>query len=104
MSKEVEDNYIDTDLSDVIKDIVFEIESQNEDFVLIDTEDNISEEYDGYSYLYEKDNEQVLVNIYKKDSKLVIAYYSACYEYFDVVLDSVDSMLKSLEIKSGIDN
>ena len=68
------------------------------------TEDNISEEYDGYSYLYEKDNEQVLVNIYKKDSKLVIAYYSASYEYFDVVLDSVDSMLKSLEIKSGIDN
>lgn len=104
VSKEVEDNYIDTELSDVIKDIVFDIESQNDDFVLIDTEDNISEEYEGYSYLYEKDNEQVKVNIYKKDDKLVIAYYSASYEYFDVVLDSVDSMLNSLEIKSGIDS
>ena len=31
-------------------------------------------------------------------------FLDASYEYFDVVLDSVDSMLKSFEIKSGIDN
>ena len=66
------------------------------------TEENISEKYEGYSYLYEKGEEQVLVNIYKKDNKLVIAYYSASSEYYDIVLDSVDAMLDSLKIKSGV--
>ena len=44
----------------------------------------------------------MLVNIYKKDNKLVLAYYSASNEYFDIVLDSVDNMFESLEIKSGV--
>ena len=54
VSKELEDNFIDTELSDLIKDILYDIESQNKNFVLIDTEENISDLYDGYSYLYEK--------------------------------------------------
>jgi hypothetical protein len=42
--------------------------------------------------------EQVLVNVYKKNDKLVIAYYQADSESYDVVLDSVDTILNSLEI------
>ena len=38
----------------------------------------------------------------KKDNKLVIAYYSDSSEYYDIVLDSVDAMLDSLKIKSGV--
>jgi frataxin-like iron-binding protein CyaY len=102
VSKELESNYYDTSLDDMIKDIVYDIQSQNKGFVLINTEENISEKYEGYSYLYEKGEEQVLVNIYKKDNKLVIAYYSASNEYYDIVLDSVDAMLDSLKIKSGV--
>ena len=100
--KELESNYYDTSLEDLIKDIVYDVQSQNKGFILIDTEENISEKYEGYSYLYEKGEEQVLVNIYKKDNKLVIAYYSASSEYYDIVLDSVDAMLDSLKIKSGV--
>ena len=102
--KELESNYYDTKLKDIIKDIVYDVESQNEEFKLINIEENISDKYEGFSYLYEKGNEQVLVNIYKKDNKLILAYYSASNEYFDIVLDSVDNMFNSLEIKSGLDN
>lgn len=102
VSKKLESNYYDTSLDDLIKDIVYDVQSQNKGFILIDTEENISEKYEGYSYLYEKGEEQVLVNIYKKDNKLVIAYYSASSEYYDIVLDSVDAMLDSLKIKSGV--
>ena len=45
-----------------------------------------------------KDKEQVLVNVYKKGNKLVIAYYQADSEVYDIVLDSVDTILSSLEI------
>ena len=102
--KELESNYYDTKLKDIIKDIIYDVESQNEEFKLINIEENISDKYEGFSYLYEKGNEQVLVNIYKKDNKLILAYYSASNEYFDIVLDSVDNMFNSLEIKSGLDN
>ena len=64
-------------------------------------DENPSNKYESYSFLYEKGMEQVLVNIYKKDNKLVIAYYKANSEYYDIVLDSVDIILDSLEIISG---
>lgn len=100
--KELEDNYYDTELKDIVKDVIYDVQMQNKSFTLIDTEENISDKYDGYSYLYENGEGQVMVNIYKKDNILVIAYYEASNEYYDIVLDSVDSMLNTLEIKSGV--
>lgn len=99
--KKLETNYIDTKLKDIIIDIKFDIEQQNEGYVLIAMDENPSNKYESYSFLYEKGMEQVLVNIYKKDNKLVIAYYEANSEYYDIVLDSVDIILDSLEIISG---
>ncbi len=94
------DNYIDTPLSDLISDIMDSIEEQNKEYELISSA-NITDKYEAYSFLYEYDMEQALVNIYKKDSKLIIVYYEANSEYYDIVLDSVDSMLDSLEIITG---
>lgn len=99
-SKILDNNYIDTKLDDLITDIRSSIEKQNEDYYLINYE-NISGRYEAYSYLYEKDMQQVLVNIYKQDNKLVIVFYEAPSEYYDIVLDSVDEMLDSLEIITG---
>lgn len=99
--KVIENNYIDTKLSDLIDDIIYGIEEQNKDYQLINMMESPSSKYDSYSYLYEKDMEQVLVNIYKKDNKVIIVYYQADSEYYDIVLDSVDSILNSLEIVSG---
>ena len=97
-SKILEDNYVDTELKYIIGDIVYSIEEQNKDYKLIKMSDKVSTKYETYSYLYEKDKEQVLVNVYKKGNKLVIAYYQADSEVYDIVLDSVDTILSSLEI------
>ena len=97
-SKVLEDNYVDTELKYLIDDIMHSIEAQNKDYELINMSEDIDTKYEAYSYLYEKDMEQVLVNVYKKNNKLVIAYYQADSEIYDIVLDSVDTILSSLEI------
>ena len=97
----LEDSYMDVDLKDIISDITYGIEKQNEGFKLISVLDAPSDKYDSYSYLYEDDMEQALVNVYKKDNKVVIAYFSCESEKFDIVLDSVDNIFDSIEIKTG---
>lgn len=100
-SKVLDDNYIDTKLSDIVSDIVYGIEEQNSDYKLINMMNSPTDKYESYSYLYEKDDEQVLVNVYKQDEVLIIAYYQAESKYYDIVLDSVDTILGSLDIISG---
>lgn len=99
--KELARNYMDTKLSDIIVDIIHSVEIQNSNYVLINNMTISNDKYEAYSYLYEKDKEQVLVNVYKKDNKLIIAFYSSDINYFDIVLDSVEIILDSLEIITG---
>lgn len=96
--KNLESYLINTNLKDLLPEITASIEEQNEGFSLISIDKNISEEYQSYAYLYEKGEEQALVNIYKKDTKLLVVYYVSTSSYYDIVLDSVDSILDSLEI------
>ncbi len=96
--KILDSNYINTKLEDLIDDIVYSVETQNKGYKLSNREINISNKYEGYAYLYENDDKQVLVHIYKKDAKLIIVYYEAESKYYDIVLDSVDMILDSLEI------
>lgn len=88
----------DTELKDVVEEVIYDIQNQNEGFELINTDEDSESDYENYSYLYEKDDEQVLVKIYKKGVKLIIVYFDAASESFDVVLDNVDTILSSLEI------
>ena len=99
--KELDDNYLGVSLKDILPDIIYGIEEQNKNNNLINTFDSPSTEYESYSYLYEDNMDQALVNIYKKDNKVIIAYFSADSEVFDIVLDSVDEIFNSLEIKTG---
>ena len=97
--RELENYFIDVELKDMVNEIVDGIMKQNEGYALISVDDYFKEDIESYSYLYEKDDEQALVNIYKKDKKLIIIYYVNSSNYFDIVLDSVDSILNSFEIK-----
>lgn len=97
-SKKLEDKFIDTDLKYLIDDIIYSIEEQNKDYKLIKISNDVNTEYQAFSYLYEKNKEQVLVNVYKNHGTLVIAYYEADSEVYDIVLDSVDTILSSLRI------
>ncbi len=96
--KLLDSNHIDTSLKDIIDEIIFSIENQNQGYELINRQTDISDKYESYSYLYENEEKQVLVNIYKKDAKLIVAYYEAESKYYDIVLDSVNIILDSLEI------
>ena len=95
--KVLDSNYINTSLDDIIDDVIYGIEEQNKDYDLINRDSLVSEKYDSYSYLYEKDDRQVVVYIYKKDAKLIIAYYEADIKFFDTVLISADEILNSIE-------
>lgn len=97
-SKVLEEKYVDTDLDEIVDDIIYSVEKQNEDYKLINMSKTDNKKYENYSYLYEKKKKQVLVSIYKKNNKIVIAYYQADSQIYDIVLDSVDTILNSLEI------
>jgi len=92
---------MDISLNDLIVDVIDSIEKQNIDYKLINRMSNPTDMYESFSYLYEKDMKQALVNIYKKDNKLIVVYYEADSECYDIVLDSVDSILRTLEIYTG---
>lgn len=99
--KELARNYMDTKLRDIITDVIYSIEKQNKDYVLINNMSISNNKYEAFSYLYEKDKEQVLVNVYKNYNKLIIVYYSSDVNHYDIVLDSVEIILDSLEIITG---
>ena len=97
--RELENYFVDISLSDMIGEIIDGVLEQNNDYKLISGQNDISGDYEGFSYLFEKDDEQALVNVYKKDKKLVIMYYVCDSNYYDIVLDSVDYILNNLVIK-----
>lgn len=98
--KIVEDDLFDVSLSDLINDLSYSIQKQNSKYKLI-SKDVKNFKYDAYELLYEQDKEQALVTIVKKDNVIVFITYNASSEYFDIVLDSVDSIINTLEIFSG---
>ena len=98
--KLLDNNLIDTNLEDIISDILTSLNEQNKDFKMISKVYN-NEKYDSFQVLYEDDKDQCMINIYKQDNVLIIISYNNSNDYFDIVLDSVDSILDSIEIYSG---
>ena len=88
-------------IDDLIDELSYTIQAQNESYKLISKkEDKLTNyNYDGYSLLYENDKEQVMVSTYKKSDKLVTIRYEANNSYFDILLDSVHNIINHLNIK-----
>ena len=51
--------------------------------------------------LYEKDEEECLVFIYKQDNIIIFVYYNTDTNYFDVTMDSYELIINSLKVYSG---
>ncbi len=98
--KLLDNDLIDTNLEDIISDILTSLNEQNKGFKMISKVYN-NEKYDSFQVMYEDKDDQCLISIYKQDNVLIIVVYNNSSEYFDIVLDSVDSILDSLEIYSG---
>lgn len=92
---ELEKEYKYSTIDDLIDEIIYNISNQNKTYRLIsDHNDTFTKrEFNGYKLLYEVDNEQVMINTYKKSDKLIFISYEATNEYFDILLDSVQNII-----------
>ncbi len=98
--KVLDQSYIDIELKDIINDLLYSIEKQNKDYEKI-MQKKIDNPYEGYQVLYEDNDVQSLVTIYKKDNVLLFITFNADSEYFDILIDNVETILNSVEIYSG---
>lgn len=98
--KVLDQSYIDIELKDIINDLLYSIEKQNKDYKKI-MQKKIDNPYEGYQVLYEDNDVQSLVTIYKKDNVLLFIIFNADSEYFDILIDNVETILNSVEIYSG---
>lgn len=98
--KVLDQSYIDIELKDIINDLLYSIEKQNKDYEKI-MQKKIDNPYEGYQVLYEDNDVQSLVTIYKKDNVLLFITFNADSEYFDILIDNVETVLNSVEIYSG---
>ena len=73
--KVLDQSYIDIELKDIINDLLYSIEKQNKD--------------------YEKIMQK------KIDNVLLFITFNADSEYFDILIDNVETILNSVEIYSG---
>lgn len=88
-------------IDELIDEIMYNVNMQNGEYNLIynGKENFTKDKYTGYKLLYENDDEQVMVNIYKVSDKLVTAKFVAKSDVFDILLDSVTNILYSFKVK-----
>ncbi len=93
--KTLDEPYRYETLNTLIDDIVYGIEKQNNNYVMLGQEEVklTKNKIVGYKFLYEYDDNQVLVAIIKQSDKLITFTYEAEYDYFDILLDSAQNIL-----------
>ena len=96
----LESNYSYITISDMLDNLLYDIQKENQDYKLISkVEDKITKNgYNGYKILFEKDQNQVMVVMVKKENKLILFTYEAPFDYFDILLDSVQNIIYDFEI------
>lgn len=92
---ELDKEYKYTDINELIDEIVYNIGEQNRMYKLISKQSDVFTKYafKGYKFLYETETEQVMIMTFKKGDKLIVASYVAKNKYFDILLDSVKSII-----------
>lgn len=89
-------------IDEIIDETLYSIEKQNLNYKLL-YKDNVTltkDKYRGYKLLFENKNNQLMVVLFKKGNKLIMVSYEANNNYFDILLDSVNSIIYSLDIKN----
>jgi len=90
-----------SELNEIIDEIIYNTNKNNTDYKLVKQEEkNITKnEYDGYRLLYENNENSVIINIFKAGEKLVTITYEAESKYFDILLDSANTIVYNFELK-----
>jgi len=96
----LEDEYKYLEIDTMFDEIVYDISLQNKEFELVSTQNGqvTKNQYDGYKLLYESKDTGVMVTVAKVADKLILFTYKADHKYFDILLDSVQSIIYSFSI------
>lgn len=92
---------LNSSIENIADEIRFDIEKQNTSYKLLKEEvKNISKhKYESYKMLYENDESQSLVVLIKNDNYVYVINYISSNNTFDIVLDSFQTVLGTLEFK-----
>ena len=96
----LENDYKYLAIEDFIDDLMYSIQLQNENYKLLSSQDYklTNNQISSYKLLYENGNNQIMVVLYKLNDELVMISYEASKDYFDILLDSVNSMINKFNI------
>ena len=94
-------NNLNSDISAIADEVKYDIEQQNSNYKLLkeDTKIISKNRYDAYRMLYENGDNQSLVIVLRKDDYIFIVNYTAKDIYFDILLDSFETILTNLKLK-----
>lgn len=96
----LENDYKYLAIEDFIDDLMYSIQLQNENYKLLSSQDYklTNNQISSYKLFYENGNNQIMVVLYKLNDELVMISYDASKDYFDILLDSVNSMINKFNI------
>ncbi len=88
------------ELDEIFDSLLYNIQKQNEAYKLIYKEKTkiTKNDIDGYKLLFETNNTESEIYFYKQGDKLVTFTYEAEYEFFDILLDSVNNIIYNFSI------
>ena len=97
--KYLDDEYKYLDLEDFVEELLYDIENQNKAYKLLARDDEVStkQNYEGYKFLFENNDLQVMIAIIKSSDLLTFFVYESSNEYFDILLDSAQKIIYSFE-------
>lgn len=95
-----ENQYLSID--ELIDNVIYDVEIQNKDYKLVSkkTTKVTVNNYNGYKYLYEYKDSEVMLVITKYSDKLLIISFEASNKNFDILLDSVENIIYHFTFKS----
>lgn len=95
--KELEDEINYKTIDELFDSILYNIQEQNKEYKLLYkekvkiTQNNL----EGYKLLFENNERQVEICLYKQSNKLVTITYETTSEYFDILLDSANYIINN---------
>lgn len=92
---EIEEEFQYKTLDEISDSLLYNIREQNPNYKLIQNEKtvNTKNNFEAYKLLFETDNSQAEICYYKQGNSIVMFTYEAKFEYFDILLDSVNSII-----------
>lgn len=99
--EEIDNEKINYSIEEFSSDVAYMIEQMDSSYKLINKDKvKITKNgYDGYKMLYENDKMECLVTIFRKDDSLITIIYTSKNENFDILLDSVNTIVYNMEIR-----